>query len=580
MRRRFLATVMAFAMCATVVTPAIAQPKPTAAAPAATSSTLPSSTTDETKVPHYFGPYSNWANSPQVLANAIVTIAAPALPTPVVVGNQLTPRAFATDTGVVFGVVSGTALPAGSLSNFQVWNQADPTAPSAGNTFHAYVLRPTANPGEYTVAFDSGLLTMPALADPLVSELATFAAGPFAVLAGDVIAWSGQGIPLDVATGTDQFVFPAPRAPVANDVITLGTAPFVTDPVARTYSIAATVVPPVAATGAAASATVDPKTGGITAITVTDPGSGYTAAPAVTITSPGVTPTTPASATAQISPGVVNAVTVYEAGFGFSAPQVVFTGGNPTTPAIAQASGGVDNVTITSGGSYAVQPLVEFGLPNLGPLCAPPTLTTGCYTQATGTATMNASGVVDSVTVANPGSGYTSAPSVTIWDGTLTGIAPTPAVTVATIGIAQVDITNGGSWLRLPADRRDPRRRHGRPQRQRAGHRGRARCRHGHHRDCCRLRLPDAGPQEVRRHAARPRADGAPTATASTSRSRSPTRRPTRARTTTRSRSSSTASSSAPSCRPPCCAVTCSSRRASRRRSPTRQAPLSTARCR
>ncbi len=275
-------------------------------------------------------------------------------------------------------------------------------------------------------------------------------AGPFAVLAGDVIAWYGQGIPLDVATGTDQFVFPAPAtAPVASDVIPLGTAPFVTDPATRTYSIAATVVPPVTATGAAASATVDPKTGGISAITVTDPGSGYTAAPAVTITSPGVIPTAPASATALISPGVVNAVTVYEAGFGFTAPQVVFTGGNPTTAAIAQASGGVDDVTITSGGSYAVQPIVEFGMPNLGPLCALDP-DHDCFTQATGTATMNASGVVDSVTVANPGSGYTSAPSVTIWDGTPTGIAPTPAVTVATIGIAQVDITNGGTGYDTP----------------------------------------------------------------------------------------------------------------------------------
>ena len=34
----------------------------------------PLSPTDESKVPHYFGPYPNWANSPQVLADAIVTI--------------------------------------------------------------------------------------------------------------------------------------------------------------------------------------------------------------------------------------------------------------------------------------------------------------------------------------------------------------------------------------------------------------------------------------------------------------------------------------------------------------------------
>ena len=34
----------------------------------------PASATDDTKVPHYFGPWSNWANSPFTLSNAAVTI--------------------------------------------------------------------------------------------------------------------------------------------------------------------------------------------------------------------------------------------------------------------------------------------------------------------------------------------------------------------------------------------------------------------------------------------------------------------------------------------------------------------------
>jgi hypothetical protein len=33
-------------------------------------SAMPASPTDETKVPHYFRPYSNWANSPFTLADA------------------------------------------------------------------------------------------------------------------------------------------------------------------------------------------------------------------------------------------------------------------------------------------------------------------------------------------------------------------------------------------------------------------------------------------------------------------------------------------------------------------------------
>src|SRR5512147_121469 len=35
---------------------------------------MPGSPTDETKVPHYFGPYPNWANSPFTLADAQVVI--------------------------------------------------------------------------------------------------------------------------------------------------------------------------------------------------------------------------------------------------------------------------------------------------------------------------------------------------------------------------------------------------------------------------------------------------------------------------------------------------------------------------
>ena len=37
-------------------------------------SAMPAYPTDETKVPHYFGPYPNWANSPFTLADAQVVI--------------------------------------------------------------------------------------------------------------------------------------------------------------------------------------------------------------------------------------------------------------------------------------------------------------------------------------------------------------------------------------------------------------------------------------------------------------------------------------------------------------------------
>ena len=185
-------------------------------------------------------------------------------------------------------------------------------------------------------------------------------------------------------------------------------------------------------TGAEAVATVDPRTGAISAIEVTQPGSGYVTPPDVVITAPGITPT-PAAATATISTGVVTSVDVAEAGFGFTSPQVTFDGGNPTTAAAAVASGGVDDLVLTAPGSgYEVQPIVVFSLPNL-PDGVP----------ATGTAVMDANGVVTSVAVVEPGSGYTSAPTVTILDGDK--VNPTPATAVATIGIARVDLTSGGA---------------------------------------------------------------------------------------------------------------------------------------
>ena len=84
-----------------------------------------------------------------------------------------------------------------------------------------------------------------------------------------------------------------------------------------------------------------------------------------------------------------------EAGFGFTAPAVTFTGGNPTPgfDGHGRASGGVDNVTLVDGGTgYTIQPIVEFSLPDLPG-----------GTQATGTATMDANGVVDGVDRGDPG---------------------------------------------------------------------------------------------------------------------------------------------------------------------------------
>jgi len=191
------------------------------------------------QAPRYFS-HPNYANSPlPTIEGAVISV-----------GNPLIDRTYATDFAVGVGelapvfVALPAVLPDGMLQSFQVWNQASTGAspfPSAGNVFHAYVLRPTGTPNEFTVVFDSGLLTMPALTDPAVSEVATFGVTNLAVMAGDILAFYGQGLPVDTGTGTDILAYPAVQ-PMQDTNIVLGSADYPIFPQARIYSFSAQVL--------------------------------------------------------------------------------------------------------------------------------------------------------------------------------------------------------------------------------------------------------------------------------------------------------------------------------------------------
>lgn len=191
-------------------------------------------------VPRYFS-HPNYANSPlPTIEGAVINV-----------GNSLIDRTYATDFPVAVGelapvfVVVPAALPDGMLQSFQTWNQAlqgSSNFPSAGNVFHAYVLRPTVNLNEFSVVFDSGLLTIPGLADPAVSAVATFPVANLAVQAGDVLAFYGQGIPVDTGSGADTLSYPALTPPLQGSTITLGSVEFPIYPQARTYSFGAQVL--------------------------------------------------------------------------------------------------------------------------------------------------------------------------------------------------------------------------------------------------------------------------------------------------------------------------------------------------
>ena len=197
-------------------------------------------------------------------------------------------------------------------------------------------------------------------------------------------------------------------------------------------------------TGATAVATVDPiDPNGIASLSITNPGRGYTAAPTVTIAGG----TTSAAAVATISTSsVVTGFTNLVPGAGYSAFTVALSGGgnpDPTTPATAIASGGVDEVTLTSGGSGYTFPVVDFDMPD-----SPDGVqAVGHVDRDTGLTT---AGEVLAVVIDNPGSGYLTAPGVTIRNGTQFDPVPLAeggalAEATSTLALTAVNVVDFGA---------------------------------------------------------------------------------------------------------------------------------------
>jgi FtsP/CotA-like multicopper oxidase with cupredoxin domain len=452
---------------------------------------MPDGPTDETKVPHYFGPYPNWANSPFTLPDATVvitdpgglgagaeavasvgadgsvtgvTVTAPGVgytaadavitsatgtgatllatvtldgivtgvtvdvggtgytaPTVTLdgggaplgnlkyVGNQLAERGSATEgAGNVF-VILPDALPTGLLQNVMVRNQVD----SVGQSFNAYVLRPTGNANEYLVVFDSGRLTLPALAKRDTSEISTFPLGGIAVQAGDLLAFYGQGIPVETGVGADIAVS-ARSAPLQGNVFALGSAEFAVIEQQRTYSFAASVVETSRASIDTAGAGIDANIntiatavayGGVEAVAIAVPGAGYTF-PTVDFDMPNDPNGVQASGHAVLgASGEITAVVVDFPGSGYTnAPGVTIRNGTLFDP-----------IPLDPGGSLA-------------------TATTTLF--------------IDSIVVTNPGAGYTSAPTVLFADPTGSGASATASVSAG--GVTAISVTAAGTGYLTP----------------------------------------------------------------------------------------------------------------------------------
>lgn len=167
---------------------------------------------------------------------------------------------------------------------------------------------------------------------------------------------SGYGPGISVANGTGLKA----QAVISGNTI---TSIAISQP-GSGYAPTLTFSPPSGAgTTATAAVTKLDESGGILAASITGNGSGYTATPTVTVGGAGKN-----AALAAVGAATVSAVTITNPGLGYSSPPgLVFTGGGawgpPAAGTVSVAAGSVTGVTISSGGQYFSAPTVAFDAP-------------------------------------------------------------------------------------------------------------------------------------------------------------------------------------------------------------------------
>lgn len=175
--------------------------------------------------------------------------------------------------------------------------------------------------------------------------------------------------------------------------------------------------------------------GYVDAVNVVSPGSGYSVAPTVTFT--GGSPTTPAVARAEAGGGRVIGITVSEPGAGYqSAPSVTLTASNAVGAAFSVGVlGSVRAVTISGGGSgYTSAPTVVFS-------------SAQGLTAANAVVTISDAGAISAIDLLSGGTGATGAVTAALSGGGGSGASLAVGMQY---GVSAVTVTNGGTGFLTP----------------------------------------------------------------------------------------------------------------------------------
>ena len=182
---------------------------------------------------------------------------------------------------------------------------------------------------------------------------------------------------------------------------------------------------------------VSTPSGGVSAVSITEAGSGYVstaAAPTVTFSAPDQSGGVQAVGTAELSGGEITAIAVSNGGSAYTSATVVITSATGDTgtgaTATADIAGGViTGITITDGGSgYKAAPTISIS---------------GDGIDADAGAVTIGGSTITAITVSEAGTGYTSAPTVTL-SAPPSGTTATATSTITTAGLK---INNGEVYI-------------------------------------------------------------------------------------------------------------------------------------